>query len=142
MSDSITGISSMPAAANTEPLLQARFRALDGSAKTTPEQLKKVARDFEGVLIEKLMQEMQNTIPESELFSSAGMKQIQSMFWSFLSDQVAQNGGIGLAQNLYRDLCRSVGVNPEEATAGAAARNQVAKFVQTAVETTPQTELK
>jgi len=90
------------------------------------------------------MQEMQKTGPESELFSGAGMEQIQSMFWSFLSEEVSRNGGIGLAQSLYRDLCRSAGVNPDQAAAAgtAATRTRGAKFVQTASETTPQAERK
>ncbi len=125
-------------------MLQARFHALKSTDQATPEQLKNVAQDFEGVLIEKLMQEMQKTVPESELFSGAGMEQIQSMFWSFLSEEVSRNGGIGLAQSLYRDLCRSAGVNPDQAAAAgtAATRTRVAKFVQTASETTPQAERK
>lgn len=116
MSDSVLNIPSA-ALASPEPLLQSRFRALEGPAKPTPAQLKRIAQDFEGILLEKLLQEMQNTIPDSELFSSPGMEQMQSLFWSFLSEQVAQNGGIGLAQNLYRDLCRSAGVSPTETAA-------------------------
>ncbi len=143
MSDSITSISTVPATIGADPMLQARFRALKSTDNATPEQLKKVAQDFEGVLIEKLMQEMKKTIPESEMFSGAGMEQIQDMFWSFLSEEVSQNGGIGLAQGLYRDLCRSAGVNPNEAAAVTpATRSLVGKFVQTETETNPRMERK
>jgi len=132
MSDPITGISPI-SVAGAEPLLQARFRSLEGKAKPTAEQLKKVAQDFEGVLLEKLLQEMQKTIPDSGMFSSAGMKQIQSMFWSFLSEQVAQNGGIGLARSLYRDLCQSTGVNPAGAVKTLSpSQSHVAKYLDAA----------
>jgi Rod binding domain-containing protein len=142
MSDPITSISPI-SAAGAEPLLLARFRSLEGPAKPTPEQLKKVAQDFEGILLEKLLQEMQNTIPDSGMFSSAGMKQIQSMFWSFLSEQVTQNGGIGLAQNLYRDLCRSAGVDPAGAVKDVSpSRSHLTKYLDAAAEPTARMELK
>ncbi|MBN1554472.1 MAG: rod-binding protein [Phycisphaerae bacterium] len=142
MSDPITSISPASSVAGAEPMLEARFRALAGNAKPTAEELKKVARDFEGVFLEKLLQEMQNTIPDSGMFSGAGMKQIKSMFWSFLADQVAQNGGIGLAQSLYRDLCVSAGVDPAGAAGNSTPRRQVAKFIEAASETNSPTELK
>jgi flagellar protein FlgJ len=129
--------------AKAEPLLQARFHSLQGPNKPTSEQLKQVAQDFEGVLLEKLMQEMQNTIPDSGMFSGPGMKQIQGMFWSFLSEQVAQNGGIGLADSLYRDLCLSAGVDPEAGAKHVAPpRQTVTKYLDTMSEPTARMELK
>lgn len=60
------------------------------------------ARDFESVLLQKLMEAMSRTIPESGLVNSGTSKQIQSMFWSFLAEEVADNGGLGLWRDIQR----------------------------------------
>jgi len=58
------------------------------------------AKDFESVLIHQLMQEMSRTIPDSELTGSGASKQMQGIFWSFLAEEVADSGGLGL----WRDI--------------------------------------
>ncbi len=67
-------------------------------------KVEKLARDFEGVLLNKLMDEMQKTIPDSGLLSSPATKQMKGMFWMFLSQSLADNGGIGLAKQLTQDF--------------------------------------
>jgi Rod binding domain-containing protein len=67
-------------------------------------QVEKLAKDFEGVLLNKLMDEMQKTIPDSGLLSSPATKQMKGMFWMFLSQSLADKGGIGLARQLTRDF--------------------------------------
>lgn len=142
MSDPIPAISDTTSVTGFEPLLTARFGSLQGTTRPTAAQLKKVAQDFEGVLLEKLMQEMQNTVPDAGMFNSAGRKQIQGMFWSFLSQKVAEGGGIGLARSLYRDLCLSAGVDPAGTTdATPPSRKHAAKFMDTATEPVPRMEL-
>jgi len=67
-------------------------------------KVEELARDFEGVLLNKLMDEMQKTIPDSGLLSSPATKQMKGMFWMFLSQSLADNGGIGLAKQLTQDF--------------------------------------
>ena len=69
------------------------------------------AKDFESVLLNQLMQEMSRTIPESGLVNSSASKQIQSMFWSFLAEEVSDNGGMGL----WRDIQKYC-TGPEQAS--------------------------
>ena len=64
--------------------------------------MEKAAKDFESVLLHQLMEEMSRTIPESGLVNSGVSKQIQSLFWSFLSEEVADNGGLGLWRDIQR----------------------------------------
>jgi len=64
----------------------------------------KVAKDFEAVLLNKLMEAMQATVPESGLLEDGTSKQVQSIFWSYLSQNVADKGGMGLWKDLYRQL--------------------------------------
>jgi peptidoglycan hydrolase FlgJ len=68
------------------------------------EHKKKVAKDFEGVLINKVMDEMQNTIPDSGLLEDETSKQTQSMFYMFLSQDVAAKGGFGFWKQIYEQM--------------------------------------
>ena len=95
-----------PANARIQQLLDASPVGVE-----TPEDMSKAARDFESVLLNQLMQEMSRTIPESGLVNSGTSKQIQSMFWSFLAEEVADNGGMGL----WRDIQKYV-TGPEQAS--------------------------
>ena len=64
--------------------------------------MEKAAKDFESVLLNQLMQEMSRTIPESGLVNSGISKQMQGIFWSFLAEEVADNGGLGLWRDIQR----------------------------------------
>lgn len=74
------------------------------------------AKDFESVLLNQLMQEMSRTIPESGLVNSGTSKQIQSMFWSFLAEEVADNGGMGLWRDIQKYVTGPEQTNPPEST--------------------------
>lgn len=69
-------------------------------------ELKKAARQFEGLLIRELVKTMRKSTPMLE--GDQG-KQYSEMFDSALSDHLADSGGVGLAQVLER----SFGVKPE-----------------------------
>jgi len=73
----------------------------DGAADGAGD-MEKAAKDFESVLLNQLMQEMSRTIPDSGLTSSGVSKQIKSIFWSFLAEEVADNGGLGLWRDIQR----------------------------------------
>ncbi|MGB2823917.1 MAG: hypothetical protein WBF17_23260 [Phycisphaerae bacterium] len=63
--------------------------------------LRQAAKDFESVLLHKLLEEMQNTIPESGLAGSGTTKQLHGLFWTFLAKDIADKGGLGLWKDLY-----------------------------------------
>jgi len=75
-----------------------------GSPSAMDPRAVKAAKDFEAVLLNQLMEAMQSTIPESGLFEDGTSKQVQSIFWSFLSQDAADKGGMGLWKDLYRQL--------------------------------------
>lgn len=106
--------SGMPLANNAamQRLMQQKPTAEAGKLAEA-KKLKELANDFESVMVHKLMQEMQNSIPESGLFNDSATKQYQSMFWMFLSKQVSGQGGIGLADQLYKDFCKHADIDPE-----------------------------
>jgi len=64
----------------------------------------KVAKDFEAILLHRLMEEMRRTIPKSGLLDTATSRQIDGLFWFYLAQEVADNGGIGLCSDLARNM--------------------------------------
>lgn len=67
----------------------------------TDQELERAAKDFESVLLQKLMEEMKDTIPDSGLLDSGVTKQVQGIFWDHLAQDIARQGGIGLWKQLY-----------------------------------------
>jgi len=70
---------------------EARLRA-------SPDELKneQAAKDFESVLIHKLLQEMANTVDESPLLDEGAGQGVKDMFWYYLAQDLANKGGLGL----------------------------------------------
>jgi Rod binding domain-containing protein len=64
----------------------------------------KAAKDFEAILLHRLMEEMRRTIPKSGLLDTAISRQIDGLFWFYLAQEVADNGGIGLCSDLARNM--------------------------------------
>ena len=79
----------------------------DGALSAGPRQIseEQAAKDFESVLIHKLLDEMKRTIPDSGLLSSGMGRQVQDLFWFHLAGELADGGGLGL----YRQLQQSFG---------------------------------
>ena len=77
----------------------------EGSSSSAFEQehRKKIARDFESIFIRQLLDTMKETIPESDLEDSSS-KQVESIYWSFLGDAVAEQGGFGLWEKIYESM--------------------------------------
>lgn len=74
------------------------------SPATKVGQAVRAAKDFESVLLNKVMEEMQRTVDKSDLLDSASTEQTQSMFWMFLSQDLAAKGGLGLWKDVYRQM--------------------------------------
>lgn len=74
-----------------------------GHAKETARSLR-AARDFESVLLHKLLDEMQRTVPKSGLLDDEMGEQVQSIVSMHLSQEIASKGGIGLWQELHRQM--------------------------------------
>jgi len=80
------------------------LQALRDAPKITKEQ---AAKDFESVLIDRLLTEMKKTIVDWSSDADAGgaiAEQIQGIFWLYLARDIANNGGFGL----WKDICRSL----------------------------------
>ena len=75
-----------------------------------PEQKKEqVAKDFESILLGKLLDEMKSSIGDWGFEKSAASEQIQGIFWLYLGRHLANNGGLGMWKDIYKNL-----PNPEQ----------------------------
>ena len=67
-----------------------------------PEQKKEqVAKDFESILLGKLLDEMKSSIGDWGFEKSAASEQIQGIFWLHLGRHLADNGGLGMWKDIY-----------------------------------------
>jgi Rod binding domain-containing protein len=99
------------------------IRAADGKVDIEDMHRRKVARDFESIFIRQIIDRMKETIPESDLADSSS-EQIQSMYWSFLGDAIAEKGGFGLWKQIYEQMPKSSQAAAELGAAVDAAKSQ------------------
>jgi Rod binding domain-containing protein len=70
-----------------------------------PEQKKEqIAKDFESILLSKLLDEMKNSVGDWGFEESAASEQIQGIFWLYLARHLANNGGLGMWKDIYQTL--------------------------------------
>ncbi len=68
------------------------------------EQKKQYAKEFESVFISKLLDEMKNTIGDWGFEKDGASKQTQGIFWLYLARDIANNGGFGLWEDIYKTM--------------------------------------
>jgi Rod binding domain-containing protein len=74
------------------------------NSTSSDRKLRKAVKDFEAVLLTKLLEEMKRTIPDSGLLTTGISKQIQDLFWLYLAQDLAEKGGLGICKDLYREF--------------------------------------
>ncbi|MDR1857789.1 MAG: rod-binding protein [Desulfovibrio sp.] len=91
--------------------------------RMTPEQKEKKLREacegFESIFIQKMWQEMRNTLPKEGLLHSREEKYWQDMYDQELAKKMSSAGGIGLASMMYSQLSRNL-VSASRSSADAA----------------------
>jgi len=69
------------------------------------EEKKRLARDFESVLLTKLFDQVRESIGESN-FEDEGedgaSQQVHGLFWLYLAQDMADKGGFGVWKEIYR----------------------------------------
>jgi Rod binding domain-containing protein len=79
-----------------------------GNIKTLSEDKKiQAAKDFESVLVNKLLEKMEDTIGDWGFEKDGASKQVHGIFWLYLSQHIANNGGFGLWKDIYNVLTNS-----------------------------------
>lgn len=76
------------------------------------EKRKKIAKDFESVLINKMLDEMKNTIGSWGNEKDGPSNQVQGIFWMYLARDLGGNGGLGLWKDIYQFMNKADGSNP------------------------------
>ncbi|EFL50284.1 Peptidase M23 [Solidesulfovibrio fructosivorans JJ]] len=72
--------------------------------KTKEAKLREACQGFESVFISQLFKEMRATVPKDGMLHGHYEDQYYSMFDKAMCDQLAADGGIGLADMMYRQL--------------------------------------
>ncbi len=82
--------------------------AILGKAKTADHQgLRDAAIDFEAVFISQMLTPMFESIETDGLMGGGNAENVyRSMMVDSVGKQIAQNGGIGLADNIYAELLK------------------------------------
>ena len=70
------------------------------------EGMEKVARDFESVFINKLLESMRKAIPKSDLLESHSMDMYQSMMDQEMAKELSKRKGMGMGEMIYNDLSK------------------------------------
>ena len=86
------------------PLHQDTALPLQDVKTHTPEEMKKVAKQFESIFLRMLMKEMRSTVEKNSL---VGTDRAMEMFQSMQDDQFAEGmseKGIGLGDMVYRQM--------------------------------------
>jgi len=73
-----------------------------GLENVSEERRKQIAKDFESVLINKMLDEMKNTIGSWGFEKDGPSEQVQGIFWLYLARDIGSNGGIGLWRDIYQ----------------------------------------
>ncbi len=89
----------------TEPVLPpAELSRMSNTNRLSDEKKIQAAKDFESLLINKLLDEMKNTIEDWSGDEDGASRQIQAIFNMYLSKHIAENGGLGLWKDIYSSM--------------------------------------
>lgn len=81
---------------------------LDGLAAPTAPSVghgdAETAREFEAMVIQIMVKEMRNALPDDGLFASSSLSTYNDMFDAEIAKRIADNGGFGLADSLQSRL--------------------------------------
>ena len=92
---------------NVQSLMQLKQLGKVDVDGTSEQRKKQLAKDFESLLINKLLDEMKNTIGDWGFDKDGAGKQIHGIFWFYLAQEIANKGGFGLWTEVYRSLTNS-----------------------------------
>ena len=89
----------------------------DGSADNIPDGKKQqIARDFESVLLTRLMDQMKETVGDWGFEKDGSASQIQGIFWLYLAQDIANNGGLGLWKDIHRFMAEGNQTNADKSS--------------------------
>lgn len=79
----------------------------ESKAPEDPEKLMDVCREFEAIFLNMMLQQMRRTVPDSGLTEKSYARELyESMQDEEIAKEMSKGQGVGLAQQLYRQLSR------------------------------------
>jgi len=104
------GMSPLVPSLAMEQIQQSLVSGISGENRTidpanrSDEEKKRLARDFESVLLTRLFDQMKDSVGNWGLEEDGASQQIQGLFWHFLAQDVSEKGGFGLWQEIYQQF--------------------------------------
>ena len=83
--------------------LQNKLTGLD-EANSSDEEIMEVCKEFEAYLVEKVFDRMKDAMTESEEEEGDYLSYFGDMMYQEYAKQIAENGELGLAQQLYESM--------------------------------------
>ena len=77
---------------------------VNGIENAPDEQKKKIAKDFESLLVGKVLDEMSNTVGDWGEEHDQTTGQVKGIFNLYLSQHIGESGGFGLWKQIYESL--------------------------------------
>ena len=96
-----------------------------GTLDPNEKNLKKICSQFEAIFLSYLFLQMKKTIPESgPLREEFAHRIYEEEFYTLLAEKLAEQGGVGLAKILYRELKNKMKENSGGQNGGNKRTNQ------------------
>lgn len=98
-----------------EPTLNLGAPITAGDDARTAEQLRSTAQQFETIFLHQILKQMKETVEYSSLDEEdESGEQFQSLYWSFMADNIGSQGGLGFWKTIYNDLATAQGIDPRQ----------------------------
>ncbi len=78
------------------------LKAKQDSRCVPEEKQEQIAKDFESIFIQKLLDKMKDTVIDWSEEKDGPAKQIDGIFWTHLAREVADQGGLGMWKDIYQ----------------------------------------
>ena len=108
---------------------QSKFGQVDSE-----KEMEKVARDFESVFVNKLLESMRKAIPKSGLLDSSALDMYQSMMDQEMAKNMSERKGMGLGEMVYKDLSRLDKVFRGESISSSSIKMPIAQKTENTLE--------
>lgn len=74
------------------------------------EKMMQACRDFESIFVNLMLKQMRSTVVESDFIEKSYAREVfESMQDEKIAEEMSKGSGVGLAQELYKQLSRSLG---------------------------------
>lgn len=116
------GINSTIESSKTQASDDSFKELLEGAVKNRDKEgLKKVCQEFEGFFLNMMFKQMKATIPKSEFIPKGTGREIyDAMMDETLMGEASKNRGFGLADMLYKRMCKEYNIEDEASNKGGA----------------------